>query len=94
MIAQTAHPFWDFNIGNLLTLVALLAGFFGWLLSKNSHSALLHQRMMLMEEWRDKHEDEAGKRDHLISELDKCVVRLTMLAETAERRLLEIERRR
>lgn len=93
-LQATARSFWDFNIGNVVVLVGMLGGFFGWLLSKNSDAAILRQRVEMLEKWQDAHEKEAGKRDELIQELDNCIVRLTTLAETAQSRLVELERRR
>lgn len=96
-LPTATHSFWDFNIGNLLTVSGVLIAWVAsrWQDSKTNSAAaaILEQRIRLMEKWQEKHDGEADKRDDQIQELREISVKLSTLAETAEQRLNAIERR-
>jgi len=84
------HNFWDFNIGNLLTLAGVLLA---WLTARFMDAkgraegyAILQKRVELLEKWQEKHEEQAGKRDDLIQTLEVAVAKIATIAESIERR--------
>jgi hypothetical protein len=85
-----AHNFWDFNIGNLLTLGGVLTA---WMTARyfdaKGHAeeyAILKKRVELLEKWQEKHEEQAEKRDEIIQKMEVAMAKVATIAESIERR--------
>jgi uncharacterized protein YlxW (UPF0749 family) len=84
------HSFWDFNIGNLLTVAGVLLA---WVTaryldskSRTEEYAILRKRVELLEKWQEKHEDQADQREQAVQKLEVAMAKVATIAETIERR--------
>jgi hypothetical protein len=84
------HSFWDFNVGNLLTLAGVLVAWFtARYLDAKGHMeeyVILKKRVELLEKWQEKHEEQADKRDDIIQKLEVAMAKVATVAEAIERR--------
>jgi hypothetical protein len=84
------HSFWDFNVGNLLTLAGVLVAWFtARYLDAKGHAeeyAILKKRVELLEKWQEKHEAQAEKRDEIIQKMEVAMAKVATIAESIERR--------
>ena len=82
------NHFWDISLANIITWLLIVVGFVG---AQYVQTKLLMQRMNGFAKWVEKHEGEAHDRAILLTKLGETSVRLTVLAEAAERRLEKLE---
>ena len=83
-----AHPFWQFDIGNLLTWGIVVCA---WILSRLVDARTATVDIKELKEWKKIHEAEADGRDALLREIEKTNVKLTTLVDIAEKRLEHLE---
>jgi len=85
------------SLGSILTIVSFIGGFILLVFLNKARIDAMEtwklQHEQEQKEWQDKHEQETRQRAEIMRQLELSVVKLTVLAEASDRRLVALESR-